>query len=79
MFFKKNSNSLFAIIMFKEPQKQLIWCYVFREVALFPLKSTTKNCDIYNVLKSTHSHFDIKLNNLSGIITDTIVGKTKVS
>lgn len=42
MFLKKNSNSLFAIIMFKEPQKQLIWCYVFVKLHFLQLKAQQK-------------------------------------
>ena len=38
--------------------------------ALFSMKGTTKSCDIFNALNSTLNRFDIKLNNLSGVITD---------
>ncbi|XP_008182941.1 general transcription factor II-I repeat domain-containing protein 2-like [Acyrthosiphon pisum] len=38
--------------------------------ALFPIKDTTKSCDIFNALNSTLNRFDIKLNNFSGVITD---------
>lgn len=48
--------------------------------ALFPMKGTTKNCDISNALNSTLYRFDIKLNNFSGVITDgasSMVGKNE--
>jgi len=48
--------------------------------ALFPMKGTTKSCDIFNALNSTFNRFDIKLNNLSGVITDgasSMVGKNE--
>jgi hypothetical protein len=48
--------------------------------ALFLMKGTTKSCDIFNALNSTLNCFDIKLNNLSGVITDeapSMVGKNE--
>ncbi|XP_060881678.1 general transcription factor II-I repeat domain-containing protein 2B-like [Metopolophium dirhodum] len=48
--------------------------------ALFPMKGTTKSCDIFNALISTLNRFGIKLNNLSGVITDgapSMVGKNE--
>ncbi|XP_050528216.1 general transcription factor II-I repeat domain-containing protein 2B-like [Daktulosphaira vitifoliae] len=48
--------------------------------ALFPMKGTTKSCNIFNALKSTFNRFDIKLNNLSGVITDrapSMIGKNE--
>jgi hypothetical protein len=38
--------------------------------AFFPMKGTTKSCDNFIALNSTLNRFDIKLNNLSGVITD---------
>jgi len=49
-------------------------------VALFTMKSTTKICNIFDALKLTLSRFDIKLNSLSGVITNgaqSIVGKNE--
>jgi len=46
--------------------------------AFFSMKGSTKSCDSFNALKSTLSRFDIKLNNLSGLITDgapSMIGK----
>jgi len=45
------------------------------------MKGTTKSCDIFNALNSTLNRFDIKLNNLSGVITNgapSMVGKKEV-
>jgi len=39
-------------------------------VALFSMKNTTKSCNIFNVLKSKYSYYEIKLNNLFGVITN---------
>ncbi|KAF0708047.1 general transcription factor II-I repeat domain-containing protein 2-like, partial [Aphis craccivora] len=48
--------------------------------ALFPMKGTTKSCNIFNALISTLNLFDIKLNNLSGVLKDgapSMVGKNE--
>jgi len=44
------------------------------------MKGTTKSCNIFNTLKLILNRFDIKLNNLSGVITDgapSMVGKNE--
>lgn len=44
------------------------------------MRGTAKNCDIFNVLKLTLSHIDIKLNNLSGVVTRgalSMIGKNE--
>jgi hypothetical protein len=47
---------------------------------LFPVKGTTNGSDFFNALKSTLCRFNLKLNNLSGGVTDgapALVGKDK--
>jgi hypothetical protein len=47
---------------------------------LFPMKGTTKGNDLLNALKPTLRHFNLKLNNLSGVMTDgapAMVGKDR--
>jgi hypothetical protein len=48
--------------------------------AVFPMKGTTKGSDLLNPLKSTLRRFNLKLNNLSGAVTDgtpAMLGKDK--
>lgn len=47
-----------------------IYFNVTEEIAaLYPMKRTKKSFDILNALKLTLKRYDLKLNNLSGIIT----------
>ena len=49
-------------------------------LTLFPMKGTTKGCDIFSAVQSTFNRYNLKFANLSGVVTDgapVMVGKNE--